>query len=367
MPNPRTNPRYTQRNVSDGYRRCTRSGNVYPATPEYFYARTNGRLELCQGTATEGCRQAYFRNYAADRAAAATAAITGATTTATGRRFGVEVEFIGNAAAVARAVEAAGYRCEVARYGHTVTPDRWRIVPDGSVPNGSELVSPPLIGEAGRAEVVKVLRAAVEAGATVDRTCGLHVHHEVPEFDAPRLARLLRVWANAQGATDALVAPSRRDGRWCHHLPPRMVEAAAEYARQGLPWTPAHAARAITGGERYLALNVDCLPRYGTVEVRQHQGTTNGVKVTAWTEYGQAVIAYALTTAPAPVDGVALADWLRMLVDGGHLAPVTAEYLADRAAALDLDHTPRPVEVTPCECGDPECTVTADRAAARGW
>ena len=315
-------PRTAQTGVEAGYRRCPRCRMIYPASPSYFYTRPrSGRMELCQGRGTMDCRATYFREYAAAKRARGF--------TGSNRKFGVEVEYIGGADAVADEMNARGLDCEVQQYNHRVS-SAWKIVPDGSVSCGYELVSPPLRGEAGRAALRTACEALRAAGATVDASCGLHVHHEVTNLTLDAFQNLYRLWWRAQGATGSLVARSRRDGRWCQWInltDVEVVESLSSLDRR----TVGMVADRI---DRYKSLNLQSFPRYGTVEVRQHQGTLNADKMLAWIDYVQALISWASSDCELPDRGVALSTVLAALTASHGLPATTAAYLERRAEAL---------------------------------
>jgi len=197
------------------------------------------------------------------------------------RRFGVEIEFFGiSRDAAHRAISASGISLS-SGYGHN--RNSWNLKSDGSVTgSGLELVSPPLSGEAGLEQVKTVLRVLRQAGARVDRTCGLHVHHEVRDLGAVGVVRFARSWAANQELIDWLVAPSRRDNHgYCRRLDSTDLGRMAG-VRAG--------ADSIPCADRYRVVNVSSFSRYGTVEVRQHQGTLEFRKVEAWVKLGQAML-----------------------------------------------------------------------------
>ena len=350
-----TMPNY-QSGVMDGYRRCPRCRAVYLATDRYFYRASSGRLTMCRGSLTNDCYSSYYANYRTLRRTARRQPV------GDGRRFGVEVEFIGGGHQVAGCMTAAGLPCRVENYGHSV-PRQWKIVPDGSISDGAELVSPPLSGSRGIAQVRKACAALATAGATVDKSCGLHVHHDVSDLTVVQLGRLFRFWHNTGRTIDLLVAKSRRGehGRWCKPMDDREVcwiESCEDL----------NAVRGVAGRtDRYRTLNVPSYPRQGTVEVRQHQGTVNAEKILAWMRFGQATITYAATGRPIPApapgtfdhgDGLPLADLLELLKSHGGLKQSDADYLASRAVALAARPTPpRRQECPHCgeDAGECEC------------
>lgn len=255
-------------------RRCCRCGEWQELNGENFYA--DARRPYGFGAACRACGRRSRRNARAN-----------GTPVSTGRKFGVEIEFVGlGVAAAARALQSAGLDCSAPGYTHRVMSS-WKVVTDASVYNGGELVSPPLSGAAGLRALKTACEALVAAGARVSTACGLHVHHDVNDLSAPQLGRLFRNWADTQAATDQLVSASRRNSRWAQPLRTREVEHV-----EALP-SVSHARNHFAYVDRYRSLNVAAYPRYGTVEVRQHQGTINFTKIASWIAYGQAQIAAA--------------------------------------------------------------------------
>lgn len=294
-----------------------------PFTSENFYTRPNGSTDVwCRD-----CVRAYNRARRQGRATAARNPRARAT-----RKFGIEIEFVGASnSAVVRELRRQGLDAEVERYGHSV-PRQWKVVTDASVAGGYELVSPPLSGRDGIDQVRKACRALAAAEATVDRQCGLHVHHEIRDLSGAEIKRLVRGWHRSQGSIDSLVAPSRRGGRWAAPFTTRDLD---HFERLADDATENAIRDHVSYVDRYRALNLQGFPRYGTVEVRQHQGTTNADKIVAWIHFGQAVIARA-KDASALVDfqGSAWTADLLTQLGGFGLPRQQADYLTRRAERL---------------------------------
>src|SRR5439155_107312 len=88
-------------------------------------------------------------------------------------------------------------------------------------------VSPPLRGEAGLAQVQLACTALRRMGAKPNRSCGLHVHHEIRDLDVASIKRFVRSYANNQDLIDGLVSPSRRHGQNTYCL--RLDETARTF------------------------------------------------------------------------------------------------------------------------------------------
>lgn len=224
------------------------------------------------------------------------------------RTFGVEFEVLlpGYGASVNRdAVRAA-----LAAEGVT----GWSVKGDGSLnyEHGIEVVSPVLRGEAGHEQIVKVCRALRSAGATVNTSCGLHVHHGAQDLTVENIKQVARSWQRNSNLIDGLVAPSRRAAAAPYYCRPlsrsdmTRIESCSTLSQMKRAFGTSHYT-----DYRYRTLNLAAYGRYGTIEIRQHQGTINAEKVSSWIRFGQALIEAACsTTEPAMAPASRMRDLL---------------------------------------------------------
>lgn len=263
------------------------------------------------------------------------------------RRFGVEIECVAtpnrgrdaNCERAAQALRDAGLRAAYEGYNHRTPQGAWKVVYDVSVTGGVEVVSPPLSGADGFAEITTAVNALRAAGFRVDRSCGLHVHHEVSDLTGAEIGSLVSFYTGHQSALDSLVAPSRRSTVHAALLGPINAVEREGLVRRLSAITGDTAAEKITSARslgfgdrpaaRYRVLNVHSFGNYGTVEFRQHQGTLNARKIEAWVRLGQAVI-----EAARNADTVATGTFLADLTTAGRLPEATSEYLSARQDAL---------------------------------
>jgi len=191
--------------------------------------------------------------------------------------FGMEFEIQGVSVQKAyRVLNEGGVNCEMPNSQH-VTSENWKAVYDGSVSNGAEVVS-PILNEHRLNEAVAVTKILKTAGARVDLATGFHVHIGLNAFNGnDSLAQFILNYYSMHHAISSLVAPSRLTNRFCKALEQHEAEAEAEFVRGG---------RTVSrDGNRYKSLNLMSTERHGTVEVRLHQGTLNGVKAIAWSQF----------------------------------------------------------------------------------
>jgi hypothetical protein len=178
-----------------GMRSCTGCNRTLPLTREAFrwqptISRFHTRCRECERSARRTPRPS--RN--------ATRAAQNLTS-----RFGVELEVICRAGtgAVQRALSDAGLT-------------GWRATYDGSLTSGGvEVVSPILRGEDGMNQIRRVCGVLSNLGATVNSSCGMHVHLDVNGLSVDTVKRFLAGYVDNQHVMDGLVAGSRRSNTYC--------------------------------------------------------------------------------------------------------------------------------------------------------
>jgi len=277
------------------------------------------------------------------------------------RSFGIEIECYCPSGItrerIAARLRRAGVDAYAEHYNHS-TRSYWKVVTDATVGgypnftktingrlyNGMEIVSPPLTGKAGIAELKKVCRVLKSANARVDKACGLHVHHGAPDFESRNFKSLVKLYVKHEAALDAVVPPSRRgrvgaDGMAHSLLDPgylcgvdyydtvtveqvmAKVDGCYNYSGIGHLWR-----------DRYVKLEVGhAFYRHGTVEFRHFGGTVEFAKMVNWVALTQSMVdaaANGLTvTATGPSDLPALFKTVKA-------QPTVRKWFAERAAAL---------------------------------
>lgn len=215
-----------------------------------------------------------------------------------GRTFGVEIE-IGNKGlrAMAEILRATGFNvyCDADgsmnngsvmfdqnRYAQERPEYKlaWRVISDGSVSRGCEVVSPILSGREGLDQVKRIVKAMNKAGAKATEECGLHVHVGAGDLSALELQHVARRYAAFESVIDTFVNPRRREdkGQWCHSMH-KIVETI-----DGMAVSSSESMINQIGG-RYYKLNLQAYLKHGTVEFRQLEGTTSWTKIVNWIEF----------------------------------------------------------------------------------
>lgn len=209
-----------------------------------------------------------------------------------GRKFGIEIEcFVHSQRDLETALQAAGIMVHVEQYNHT-TRNHWKIITDGSLNsydaddtrnmNGIELVSPPMTD---LTQLETVCRVLAEVGAKVNRTAGMHVHHEIRDMTIEAVKLFVTNYQSSQASIDAVVAPSRRAAAQNQYCKP--IGSDYTYRLNGC-----HTLSDIQYAylDRYHVVNLTSYPKYGTLEIRQHQGTVEFEKISNWVKLGQRMI-----------------------------------------------------------------------------
>lgn len=212
--------------------------------------------------------------------------------------IGLEIEFFGvNYRTVVAELNAAGIAVSYKGYTHQVTHNAWKLVTDVSVNSsntglgkGLELVSPPLT----MAEMDRQLKIVSEVftriGAKVDRTCGVHVHHEIDDLTVENIKNLYTLYYKHDQTINEIMPKSRRTearNTYCKGLNQNLVNqvnaANSIQEIQALAW------------DRYYTINFTSYVKYGTVEFRQHSGSYDYEKIMSWIRITQALVHTAAT------------------------------------------------------------------------
>ena len=205
------------------------------------------------------------------------------------RNFGIEIEAYNcTRERLARELTAAGINVQVEGYNHTDHTDHWKLVTDSSLSgnNTFELVSPILHGEQGLEELEKVCWVLDLCNAKVNDTCGLHVHMDAAEFDLTTWKNLILTYKRLEGVIDNFMPRSRRNNRYCKGLS-AITETSIKNARSISDLRTAFL------HNRYHKVNLEAYARHRTVEFRQHGGSTNFTKMSAWIHFLAKMITFA--------------------------------------------------------------------------
>ena len=253
------------------------------------------------------------------------------------RTFGVEVEFFGITQGVAnRALLSAGLLSQIEDYNHLTRP-HWKLTTDASVNSsgtgkgvGLEMVSPVLQGPDGFAQLATAVKALLNAGAKVDKTCGIHVHIGADGLTGLDIMRVIDIYTQNSNHIHTVLAASRHATRW-----------AKPYGNAEL----SHARTVLTGAttntilrtvanrnfDRYQTVNVTSYAKYGTLEFRQHQGSLNGEKIASWVKF-----VMSLTDRATTMSDVDVADFgsLSSLLDNIGIDDSAKDYLNTRSVSM---------------------------------
>lgn len=192
---------------------------------------------------------------------------------------GVEIEcFNIDKDAVKAAIEARGLKAYTSGYNHTDSKEFYKLGHDGSIDgrNPCEVVSPILKSLSSLKEVCEVIN---EAGAQVNKSCGLHVHFGAEKFKLSDWLKIIANYAAIEPVIDSFMPASRRgnNNTYCGSV----INSARRVADEIGNITSLHDIQMIFGS-RYKKLNVMAYTTHKTIEFRQHSGTTDYEKIENW-------------------------------------------------------------------------------------
>lgn len=209
------------------------------------------------------------------------------------KKFGVEIEFAKEWLTDVERImqrELQGTGITVARegYNHHVR-NYWKLVSDASVSErinygsanafGGELVSPVLQGQSGLDELFKVC-AALNAcpNVKINIKCGLHLHLSWANPSVQQIKNIVARYAHFETDFDSMMPASRHDSQWCAN-----ISRDTPFLRSVARYTGTIRGLVRCGGpDRYRKVNILPLRTYGSIEFRQHSGTTDFEKIKNW-------------------------------------------------------------------------------------
>lgn len=202
--------------------------------------------------------------------------------------IGVEIECFGlNKEVAIRAIEARGLKAYETGYNHNDSKTHYKLGYDGSIngPLPCEVVSPILKNLKSLKEVCEVI---TEAGAQVNKSCGLHVHFGAEKFTFEQWRRIILNYAAIEGVIDSFMPESRRgnNNHYCKSIyePSFNVEYYNNF--RGL--------QVAFHNDRYYKVNLMAYNTHKTIEFRQHSGTTDYTKIKNWIDFLTAFLTWSL-------------------------------------------------------------------------
>lgn len=205
------------------------------------------------------------------------------------RKFGVEIEYVGiERKHIINALKKINVKCVSERYTHK-TATYWKIVDDGSIVEQpqyrGELVSPPLKGSKGLKQLGKVVQAINNAGANVNRSCGLHVHVDASDLSPNQILYVSQRYGKFEKEIDQFMAPWRSNNTYARTLNKTYHTNVARMIRRNMKIHGVNFKSAASFADRYRKVNIASFNRHGTIEFRQHEGTVDFERIINWVQF----------------------------------------------------------------------------------
>ena len=204
--------------------------------------------------------------------------------------IGVEIEcFNINKNAIISELRAQRIKAIETGYNHTDYKDTYKLGYDGSISGNDtcEVVSPILNNLNSLKKVCKVIN---EAGAQVNKSCGLHVHFGAENFTIAQWVRIIRNYAALESIIDSFMPMSRRanNNQYC-----KSIAVPAQRIAYGII-SDMHDIRDAFNIDRYYKLNVMAYGSHRTIEFRHHSGTTDFTKIESWINFLRGLLEYSI-------------------------------------------------------------------------
>ena len=259
------------------------------------------------------------------------------------RTFGIELEIYNvDRTELVRKLRDAGIPASLANYtGRDYSI--WQIKTDCSINGymGCEVVSRVLTMD-DLPEVDRVVRILNELGAKVNRSCGMHIHWGVRDWDMSQWKNFAKRYVKFERGIDQLMPISRRlnNARYCQSVC-RIESVMAEHFRKIDQARDLHGlSMNFNYNQRNSKVNMTVFHRSGTVEIRHHSGTVNATKILNWIAVTYAMVTDATNKTPIkPTSSTDARKLLDTMLDGmvrrGTLHAGAATFYKRRATKLE--------------------------------
>lgn len=191
--------------------------------------------------------------------------------------FGVEIECNVERGAIRTASEVTGMSYEYEGYNHRDGHSYFKFTTDSSVhgDNPIECVSPVMQGTKGKSTLKCAIDTLNRANASVNRSCGLHVHIGAANLTHQQFANVFNNYYYLETLIDKFMAPSRRRDTnvYCRSIKDHSGLTRCESVSD---------VQCTLDNDRYHKINPMSFNRHKTIEFRQHQGTTDYKKILNW-------------------------------------------------------------------------------------
>lgn len=206
-------------------------------------------------------------------------------------KFGIELEIcVPSIAQLRNELIEAGIPVVTPNSTHEVV-NGWKLVRDSSIRTtkmGVELVSPPSTDFEQLKIVCEVLK---KVGASVNKSCGLHVHHDINELKRQQIIRIYNFYNKYQNLINRGLKEARLNNPYCRQLG-YIIDRVNECETKS-ELLDSIAGRNVSGyyaSCRYYVLNLRSFLHYGTIEFRQHHGSIKFEEISNWILFTHKII-----------------------------------------------------------------------------
>lgn len=181
-----------------------------------------------------------------------------------------------------------GIECETEGRGLPVIANAfWRTEQDGSLRNGLEYVSAPIMPEKVVTAINNLIANQQKHGAVVDFSfrCSTHVHINVQDLNEKQLVNMIFLYALFENVFMNFVAKERVGNRFCLRFQDAgaLTYEVAQFFRYALQERLAVGVHELNQNSlKYAAINLYTLRKYGTLEFRALEGCNDPQRIKKW-------------------------------------------------------------------------------------
>lgn len=253
---------------------------------------------------------------------------------------------------IAVEIEVADLKTNAGKVAAEVDAWSGNIVEDASLPcTGFEINTAPASGDHFVAQIKDICGALNAGNATVNTSCGLHVHVDARDFTYYDIRRLINLYAIIEPALFDMVPSSRKASSYCQpcgaaykrvisegRIPNKeakdqVFKSVYKYSASKQNNKKSLFGRDKYNSARYSALNLHSWFYRGTIECRMFNGTTDAHKITQWGILWATILDYVATHTDDQIADLDDSERGRITLE--HIAagkPALRAFIAERIA-----------------------------------
>lgn len=177
----------------------------------------------------------------------------------------------------------------------------WNIVPDGSLKNGMEfVVKEPLYSNSiptALKELNSMLKKHSKSKVRLSERTSLHIHVDARDMSREQISNFVMVYTAFESVLFKYCGEERKNNVFC--ISPTTSATLINTLGSFILGGDTRAGNVVRRYSKYTSINLATLSKYGSIEIRGHEGTHNSAQIITWINILLSIKQYVLNNTTA--------------------------------------------------------------------